>query len=73
MIVCLCSGLTENQVKTAIQSGCLSPEEIFKFYAITPKCGTCFSMMNSMALREPNNKKEIKDDSVDSFECLKSS
>ena len=41
MIVCLCNGLTEEEVGDAVRSGCRSVREIFAACGCLKQCGKC--------------------------------
>lgn len=49
MIVCLCNGLTEEEVASAIRAGgCSSPREVFAACGCLKQCGKCEREMTAI-------------------------
>lgn len=41
MYVCSCNGITERQVKAAIEQGAKNWSDVHAFYGREPQCGSC--------------------------------
>jgi len=48
MYVCLCNGLTERDVRGAIDHGCRSVAAVYKHLAERPQCGKCIDDVRCM-------------------------
>ena len=48
MIVCLCNGLTEEEVAAAHRAGCRSPREVFATCGCLRQCGKCERAMTAI-------------------------
>ncbi|MBP6818661.1 (2Fe-2S)-binding protein [Ferrovibrio sp. MS7] len=48
MYVCLCHGLTERDVRGAIDQGCRSVASVYKHLAEKPQCGKCVGDVRCM-------------------------
>lgn len=51
MIVCLCNGLSLEEVADAVRAGCASPREVFAACGCLKQCGKCEREMTAI-LRE---------------------
>ncbi len=52
MYVCLCNGLTDRQIRAAIeQGGARTPAQVFRQLGCAPRCGKCLPFIAAMARR----------------------
>lgn len=51
MYVCICVGVTENELVTAIASGCNTMEQLMYETGVSLGCGTCSSDVESILTR----------------------
>nr|6E6R_A Chain A, Bacterioferritin-associated ferredoxin [Pseudomonas aeruginosa] len=54
MYVCLCQGVTDNQIRDAIYEGCCSYEEVREATGVGTQCGKCASLAKQV-VRETLN------------------
>jgi bacterioferritin-associated ferredoxin len=45
MYVCICNGIKDKEVKTAVQAGAQTVAQVFKSQGCRPDCGKCFQCM----------------------------
>ena len=49
MYVCLCHGVTDRQVRTAIEEGGAgSAAEVYRHFSCAPRCGKCVPFVRDM-------------------------
>ena len=51
MYVCLCKGITDSQIRTAIQDGATSLKDVRNTLGVASQCGKC-GMLTRQILRE---------------------
>ena len=55
MIVCVCNGVSERDVRAAIDAGCASIEELSQRTGCGTTCGCCREMARDLLAEGPTN------------------
>ncbi|MDJ0389635.1 (2Fe-2S)-binding protein [Roseomonas sp. E05] len=54
MYVCLCNGLTDTQIRGAIDAGARRPKEVYAACNCSAQCGCCTGTMLSIIRDQPS-------------------
>ncbi|HWX49729.1 MAG TPA: (2Fe-2S)-binding protein [Roseomonas sp.] len=54
MYVCLCNGLTDTQIRGAIDAGARRPKEVYAACNCAAQCGGCTGTMLSIIREQPS-------------------
>ncbi|MEE1673090.1 bacterioferritin-associated ferredoxin [Agarivorans aestuarii] len=52
MFVCLCHGITDKQIKEAVQQGCENLADVRKKNGVASECGKCARMAKTIINKE---------------------
>ena len=58
MYVCLCKGITDSQIRAAVDQGADSITELQKKIGIAQSCGSCIEMTESILEQESKERAE---------------
>jgi bacterioferritin-associated ferredoxin len=53
MIVCVCNRLNENRIRTAIDGGACSSEDVYTLCGVRKNCGRCQETIEEMLDEKP--------------------
>ncbi len=62
MYVCLCKGITDNQIKQAVEAGAQSFRDVRKSLGVATQCGKCACFANGIIqdkLKEQDQKADL--------------
>lgn len=62
MYVCICNGITDTQIRTAIQEGASSFQDVRNTLGVANQCGKCGILTREIlrdTLRDDNNDQEL--------------
>ena len=52
MYVCLCRGITDTQIKEAVQQGASTMEDLGHILGVSQGCGSCANLANELMLQQ---------------------
>ncbi|WP_421989830.1 (2Fe-2S)-binding protein [Roseococcus sp.] len=56
MVICLCNGMSDGDVRTAASNGATRPKEVYEGCGCNPQCGCCTATILSILREMPGDK-----------------
>lgn len=56
MVICLCNGMSDGDVRTAAANGASRPKEVYEGCGCRAQCGTCTATILSILRETPEEK-----------------